>query len=246
MFSWAVRRLQQWHRVASSYNRWRRTGWSLGGLTALEVAKLLVADLDHRDAIRVVGVVLLNSPYPGPGPTTAPAPKLAPNRPFLHETCPPELTMLVGRSMKRAGRMVERWTVPTWWMENGRSPPPAILLRCTETVPAHRERDDARATSGSDYSDVWDDGETTVVAVDRFRQQSLLGWENHQHPDLIRAVLDVPGHHFNVMWEENVSSGLTRPDHTPLMLMDPIQLESTTRQMRMACKMLELLFYKRR
>lgn len=168
-------------------------GWSLGGFTALEVSKVL--ETDHVD-IHVLGIVMLDSPYPGHEPVHQKAMegmlRIVPCKPFLQDSCAPELRMLVERSMKRAHRLVEKWIVPEW--TDKQHAPPVILLRCQDYVPPRQG---------------WDDGDSidapaTIVSVDRWRKQRMLGWEYH-HTDLVRGVLDVPGHHFNVMWGENVS-----------------------------------------
>ncbi|PYI12318.1 alpha/beta-hydrolase [Aspergillus sclerotiicarbonarius CBS 121057] len=172
-------------------------GWSLGGFIALEVARIL----ECEGQFHVVGVVMIDSPYPH-GPTDT----VVPPRPFLHANCSPETRMFVSRSMKRAHKLVEKWSVPDWTSSsflNTDSVPPVMLLRCQEYVPHEQSEEDQASTR---------------VSVDRWRHLRMLGWE--RTGGLFRGVLDIPGHHFNLMWEEN--------------------LDAITRQLKLACKMLDL------
>ena len=81
---------------------------------------------------------------------------------------------------------------PEGSLENGTdaclpAPPPTILLRCNECVPVSK--------SGNAQA---------IARVDVTRECPLLGWNEYGY-DLIRSVFDVPGHHFNLFAEENVS-----------------------------------------
>jgi thioesterase domain-containing protein len=169
------------------------TGWSLGGLLALEVAHILESQSENRN--EVIGIVMLDSPYTGPSPVPDPNINVLANRPFLKPTCAPELALLIKRSMRRAGQMVEKWSVPSW-ATMGVRPPPVILLRCMDMVPVNKK------PSQEPFHSIEDD----IYSVDRYRTRDLLGWEYLDQPDFVRAVLNVPGHHFSVMAEENVSS----------------------------------------
>ena len=161
-------------------------GWSLGGFTALEVARILESDGKYR----VAGIVMIDSPYPHG--SSKDEPSLVPPQPFFHAHCSPETRMLVSRSMKRARKLVSNWTVPDWSSESfpcSGTSPPVLLLRCQEYVP---------------HEEMSRDETPTVVSVDRWRHLRMLGWEVTD--GLVCGVLDIPGHHFNVMWEENVST----------------------------------------
>jgi hypothetical protein len=68
------------------------------------------------------------------------------------------------------------------------APPPTILLRSQEYVPV------PKSTSPR-----------AVSRVDVARNNPFLGWEQF-HPDLIQAVLPIPGHHFNVFSEQHIST----------------------------------------
>jgi hypothetical protein len=81
------------------------------------------------------------------------------------------------------------------------APPPTVLLRSQEYVPVPKSTN-PRAVS----------------RVDVARDNPFLGWEQY-HPDLIQAVLAIPGHHFNVFSEQHISS--------------------TEAQIRVACDMLD-------
>ena len=67
-------------------------------------------------------------------------------------------------------------------------PPRTVLLRCQEKVPV------SPASTGSEM----------ISRVDVARDSPHLGWEDYD-PQLIIAVLDLPGHHYGVFWPENVS-----------------------------------------
>ncbi|KAF7134198.1 hypothetical protein CNMCM5793_005926 [Aspergillus hiratsukae] len=73
--------------------------------------------------------------------------------------------MLVLRSMKRARKLVDKWTVRDWtssFFPNSGTAPPVLLLRCQEYVP-HEE------ASGNETPN--------LVSVDRWRHLRMLGWE---------------------------------------------------------------------
>ncbi len=70
--------------------------------------------------------------------------------------------------------------------------PPTILLRCQDYVLVSKV-----------------DNPNALYRVDVAWHYDLLGWE-HFGPDLIKAVLDIPGHHFNLFSKEHV-----RQDNLP-------------------------------
>lgn len=181
-----------WVILFSIYILTGSTGWSLGGYLAIETAKILESEDEHKGYVDIIGIIMMDSPYPGrlPPPSNT---KLQPNRPWFEKSCPPELSILVTRSMKRAGQMVEKWPIPSWWEDNGIQPPPIFLLRCTQMVPVQN----------SDTSS--ESEERTIFAVDQFRARKLLGWEHSNYAEFIKAVLEVPAHHFNLFAKENVS-----------------------------------------
>ena len=76
-------------------------------------------------------------------------------------------------------------------------PPPTILLRCNDYVPVSKSKN-----------------RNAISKVDTVRDRRLLGWDEYV-PDLVQCVLDVPGHHFSLFAEENVSRFFPPPVHTP-------------------------------
>ena len=66
--------------------------------------------------------------------------------------------------------------------------PRTILLRCHEYVPVSRSNNPE-----------------AISKVDVVRDYRLLGWDEY-NSNLVQCVIDVPGHHFNLFAEENVSS----------------------------------------
>lgn len=72
-------------------------------------------------------------------------------------------------------------------------PPPTILLRCKEYVPVSNS-----------------ENPNAISKVDITRDRRLLGWDEY-NPDLIQCVLDIPGHHFSLFAEQNVSLPLYVP-----------------------------------
>ena len=82
---------------------------------------------------------------------------------------------------------------------NSGSPPPpptTILLRCNDYVPVSKS-----------------ENQNAISKVDTVRDHRLLGWDEYI-PDLVQCVLDVPGHHFSLFAEENVSRSSPPPVHT--------------------------------
>lgn len=158
-------------------------GWSLGGFIALDVARVLQAETRFH----VVGVVMIDSPNPHGHDSTPDhgTRTTVPPRPFFNPRhCYSSATkMLVLRSMKRACKLVDEWTIPDW-RSKADGPPPVLLLRCNETVPVSNDR-------------------TEAMSVDRWRHLPMLGWE--MTGGLVRAVLDIPGHHFSLMWDDHVN-----------------------------------------
>ncbi|CRK15833.1 hypothetical protein BN1708_011575 [Verticillium longisporum] len=102
-------------------------GWSLGGMVALEMAKVLEGDV----GVGVAGVVTVDSVAPSEqgGPTRSAADAWLPNQirlPNLSTSCPAEIRVGVFRSLKQAWTLVSTWTPPTWdagdpsvWVQGG-------------------------------------------------------------------------------------------------------------------------------
>ena len=129
--------------------------------------------------------------------------------------------------MKRAGRLVEQWTVPKWALGKDTLPPPAILLQCSEMCPAGEDSELHAISSEDDFINEKDTplskSYDIILSVDYFRKSPLLGWNNYEQcAELIKGVLDIPGHHFNVFWEENVSSLNRLPSKVPQKILEPV------------------------
>lgn len=197
-----------------------RKGWSLGGLIALEIASVL----GQISALQVVGIVMIDSVFPDAIKSRGQG-DIVPHAPIISAHCRPEIRMLVANMMKASSAMVEQWVMPTWappcprrrglsilgtrqptdsgYASSNESdndalpdrvllasllpqPPPTILLRCGELVPVPKS-----------------ENVNAISRVDAARQEKLLGWGQYDY-DLICAVLDVPGHHFNLFSEPHV------------------------------------------
>jgi hypothetical protein len=77
---------------------------------------------------------------------------------------------------------------PSYVAHRGRlSPPPAVLLRCTQKTPSVPQ------SSGG------------TVRMDIYREELLLGW-NRNHPGFIKAVLDLDAHHYSIFELAQVSA----------------------------------------
>ncbi|KZF21967.1 alpha/beta-hydrolase [Xylona heveae TC161] len=157
-------------------------GWSLGGILAIEVARKLAG------RVAVAGVIMIDSPCPN-----IMAPAQEPKVPF-QRSCPPRLRERVQKCIGDSLRMVQRHTAPTkradWSVAPGLSGPAGhgnseepprlpyiVLLRAIGKLPEE------------------------INKTDTGRELPLLGWETGEL-ELIKKVLDVPGHHFN-MFEDH-------------------------------------------
>lgn len=104
------------------------------------------------------------------------------------------------------------------------SPPPTILLRCNEYVPVSKSK-----TPGA------------VSRVDIARDCRTLGWDEY-NPDLVQYVLDIPGHHFNVFTEENVSpppqQGAVMISRVHRLILG-LKIKTTGTRIKEACDILE-------
>lgn len=87
-------------------------GWSLGGLIALEIASVLA----QTSALTVVGIVMVDSIYPGALKNRRK--NVVAHAPIISSCCKPEIRMLVASMMQASFKMVEEWVLTTW---SGRS-----------------------------------------------------------------------------------------------------------------------------
>lgn len=163
-------------------------GWSLGGMVALEMAKVLQDDR----GLNVVGLLMIDSVCPLAWTQAAAkddndndndrgAVKVVAPQHVFSETTKQETRDKVMRSFAESSAMVMKWEMPTW-AERDPPPPPAILLKAADSVPV--------AGGG-------------VTRVDVERGDPTLGW-NRYRENLFLRVVDIPGHHFNVFSEQNI------------------------------------------
>ncbi|GAM84985.1 hypothetical protein ANO11243_029880 [Dothideomycetidae sp. 11243] len=154
-------------------------GWSLGGVIALEIARLFADDA----AIHVHGVVLIDSPFPSKATVTGEDLQLPPLPPGL----PANRRQSVAFAMREAVDLLGDWDPKASWQRADKKPPPAALIRALDYLP------------GSSA-----DAQRDEFLVDRMRTQKLLGWEN-SGLDFIRATYEAPGHHWGIFSSENVA-----------------------------------------
>ncbi|XP_044722199.1 insecticidal toxin complex protein [Hirsutella rhossiliensis] len=151
-------------------------GWSLGGLLSLEVAHLLA----HDCAVRVVGILMVDSVCPG--------------RPsnFHGAFVPPDISdegktknqILSQRCMAEARRMVGEWDVPTWQGRYASKRPRMVLVRATDYIPTQ---------------------DSSISSLDINRKDAILGWGRHDEA-MFEHVVDVEGHHFDIFAMHRIES----------------------------------------
>ncbi|KAM5450209.1 hypothetical protein MaudCBS49596_004584 [Microsporum audouinii] len=195
-------------------------GWSLGGMVSLEIASIFSR---KSSKLRVLGIVMVDSVYPfAPRPLSR---TIVPHKLQFGKYTKPETQQLSANCMTQALEMVQNWTLPVWRgcsdeavysrrvaLENDLSRkmktkqpnvereeeydatpigelaplPQTVLLRCNEMVPVSTPEDP-----------------TAICRVDVARDLEKLGWEQYGY-DFISAVLQIPGHHFNIFSDEYV------------------------------------------
>ncbi|TQV91167.1 Thioesterase [Cordyceps javanica] len=178
-------------------------GWSLGGMTSLEVAHQLHGDPD----VRVRGILMIDSAFPA---------LLAERRQQLvsvvdglsgddddeatrarEEDGKTRNQVLSMRAMREARRMIARWDLPRWDGARARRRPPAVLIRARDSL----------------YARDW------TASIDADRADRMLGWERYDD-DMFVDVLDVDGHHFN-MFDHSRIPGITAAIAKALTRLDP-------------------------
>lgn len=197
-------------------------GWSLGGLLSLEIASILGRSSD----IQVLGVIMIDSVFPRA--VKADGMNVVPSEPIFGISTNAMMRARVSHSMNQALSMAKTWIPPVWkdcsdpeeyrrrvqleealaakssvsadttvattgetataaGMDSLPPAPQTVLLRCIEYIPVtHSDRPDA------------------IARVDVLRDQEKLGWDDYPY-GFISAVLEIPGHHFNIFTEDYVS-----------------------------------------
>ncbi|KAM7203024.1 alpha/beta-hydrolase [Rhypophila sp. PSN 637] len=157
-------------------------GWSLGGLTSIEVARILADDKQFE----VIGIVMIDSVCPLAYNVPPDAfLKIVPHVVEWSDNTREETRQAVLKCFADATTMVGAWKLPAWDDQQitGRSalrPPPVILLKAKEPVPVLEEG---------------------VSRVDVVRGDRKLGWDMYLD-GLVEKVVDIPGHHYNVFVTE--------------------------------------------
>ncbi|KAL7934554.1 alpha/beta-hydrolase [Trichoderma chlorosporum] len=198
-------------------------GWSLGGYLSLAVARFLAEDPEAT--IKVLGIVMVDTPYHIPynqleGLTDDPVLEDIPEAvqkcfercdemldawevpKWDGPTCNGKIVFFgVGgrRHSVAPGKVLYKPFQETWspievpeynklsdeWLPEKASitPPPTVLLRATQFMPLP-------------------EGRTEPYIIDKFREDPTLGWSGN-HPDFIKAVLDVNSNHYAMFDRDN-------------------------------------------
>lgn len=186
-------------------------GWSLGGMTSLEVARQLAGDPD----VRVKGILMIDSVYPGrlseiaqddeaeeqqedsqTAAEAAPTTQLDPWE-QEEEAGKTKNQILSIRAMREARRMVAKWDVPRWEGPLAGQRPPAFLIRARDSL----------------YAQDWS------KSLDASRGDNFLGWADYDEKMFVDAV-EVDGHHFN-MFDHSRIPGITAAITKALLRLDP-------------------------
>lgn len=201
-------------------------GWSLGGMVSLEVARQ-VLDFNAAEVaqavkagkkkeqarkLNVLGIVMIDSMNPHQT-SFPPNVKIAnPNATKMQwgPHTKPETKEAVLRCFHEARRMLAFWELPTWPSVAAATatadgdgegairtslmgPPPVVLLKAKENVPLQEPQED----------------EEEVSRTDVHRGDGQLGWGRY-HGGMVRKVIEVEGHHFNLFTEERRAEQVTR------------------------------------
>ncbi|KAK6359047.1 hypothetical protein TWF696_000218 [Orbilia brochopaga] len=172
-------------------------GWSLGGLIALEITKLL----GTYPYGPVAGTIMIDTPCPVASSVPAAQPIIR-----FHDHCRLETKLLVHLNMKVAVKMVDKYQPPLHAVDwdyaddqdctlldersDVRLIPYVVLLRARERVQTFEDDTSTPANQ---------------ARVDYFRDFEALGWERAER-QIISKVLPIPGNHFDIFLEENIES----------------------------------------
>ncbi|KAJ6787423.1 hypothetical protein PWT90_03263 [Aphanocladium album] len=177
-------------------------GWSLGGMTSLEIARQLEGDAD----VRVKGILMIDSAYPAllahrqqqAVAAAAPGQELGDPQALAQEEIGKSKNQVLSiRAMREARRMIARWEVPRWEGALEGRRPPAVLIRARDSL----------------YSEDW------TSAIDANRGIRTLGWDLYDE-NMFVDVLEVDGHHFN-MFDHSRIPGITAAISKALTKLDP-------------------------
>ncbi|KHE80294.1 hypothetical protein GE21DRAFT_6864 [Neurospora crassa] len=207
-------------------------GWSLGGMVSLEVARQVLdfnaAEVAQAAAkntgknnnnngnlkprkLNVLGIVMIDSMNPHQA-SFPPNVKIAnPNATKMQwgPHTKPETKEAVLRCFHEARRMLAFWELPSWpsvaaaataaadgdgtTRTGPMGPPPVVLLKAKENVPLQEPQED----------------EEEVSRTDVHRGDGQLGWGKY-HEGMVRKVIEVEGHHFNLFTEERRAEQVTK------------------------------------
>ncbi|KAM7186523.1 hypothetical protein V8F20_011345 [Naviculisporaceae sp. PSN 640] len=148
-------------------------GWSQGGLTSLEVSRILAEDNYYT----VVGIVMIDSVCPmvyGQAHLDA-LKKIVPHVVEWGPTTREDTKKAVLKCFDEATEMAKKWTLPSWG--DRVLPPPVILLKAKDPVPV--------VEAGG------------IGRPDVVRHDPKLGWELYRE-DFITKTEDISGHHYSV------------------------------------------------
>ena len=167
-------------------------GWSLGGVIALEVARLMAND--KEGGLKLVGIVMVDSVCPSPLHLSDEGKgglRIVQHAVQWTEHTRQETKDRVMWCFAEALRMLRAWKLPVWKGEGSADdappPPRVVLLRARDEVP------------------VVADG---IARVDVERDDRLLGWGDY-HKDLVTKVIDIPGHHYNLFHTDETLDATT-------------------------------------
>ncbi|KAK3498808.1 Alpha/Beta hydrolase protein [Neurospora hispaniola] len=194
-------------------------GWSLGGMVSLEVSRQ-VLDFNAAEVaqavktgkkakkLNVLGIIMIDSMNPDQASFPHNVKIANPNATKMQwgPHTKPETKEAVLRCFHEARRMLAFWELPTWppvadadgdgtIRTSPMGPPPVVLLKAKENVPLQEPQED----------------EEEVSRTDVHRGDGQLGWGSY-HEGMVRKVIEVEGHHFNLFTEERRAEQVTRGD----------------------------------
>ncbi|KAL6879867.1 Alpha/Beta hydrolase protein [Trichoderma longibrachiatum] len=192
-------------------------GWSLGGLLSLEVARQLADDA----AVRVTGILMIDSVYPGKSSASA-APLLSPPVKRFAEPKMREIKLdddVSSEEDTSSDEAPTTTTTTTTTMDSGLTQNQIRSKRCmAEAVRMIREwrlpewpgrlyhrRPRVVLLRAKEYVPTKDG---RMVGLDLNREDEMLGWGDYDD-EMFCDVMDVEGHHFDIFAFERID-GITR------------------------------------